>query len=263
VELGTAVKTMIYDCFTFYDELMLLEIRLKELYPVVDRFVLVESTHTHSGRPKRLYYNEAADSEVFAAFRDKIEHIVFEMKPDPDRWVNENAQRNAIVRGLKDAQPHDIIIVSDLDEIVDHRAIPIIKRSIHPTRLVMKFYYYSFNCRVNREGWFFAACCRFKDLITPQILRLGNGNGYHKNVITNAGWHYSYLVPPDKIPDKLRAFAHSEYDTEYYRDVDRLRKRINEGRDILERPDMTFHIEPLDAPKCVTENIEKYREFIK
>jgi len=254
---------MIYDCFTFFDELMLLEIRLKELYSSVDKFVLVEATHTHSGKPKRLYYNEMADSETFRPYKDKIIHVVFEMEPDKDRWVNENAQRNAISRGLKGLSSHDIVIVSDIDEIVDHRAIPYIQQSLHPTRLIMKFYYYYFNCRVIREGWFFAACCRYKDLITPQILRLGNGNGYHKNVITNAGWHFSYIVPPEKIPEKLSAFAHSEYDTEYYRDIDRLKLRMEECRDILDRPDMRFRIEPLDAPKCVMENQKKYRDFIK
>ena len=39
---------MIYDCFTFFNELDILELRLQLLYDVVDKFVLVESTKTHS-----------------------------------------------------------------------------------------------------------------------------------------------------------------------------------------------------------------------
>jgi len=254
---------MIYDCFSFYDELMLLEIRLKELSPVVDKFVLVEATHTHSGKPKRLYYNEAKDNEIFARFRDKIIHIVFEMNPDPDRWANENAQRNAIINGLSDAKPDDIIIVSDLDEIVDHKVVPFMNQAFGPTRLLMKFYYYYFNCRVLKNDWFFAAFCRFKDYQTAQLLRIGNNNGYHQQVITNAGWHFSYLVSPDEIPKKLESFAHSEFDTDYFKDVERLCKCVESETDILDRQDMKFSIENLDAPQCVMNNQQKYKEFIK
>lgn len=259
---------MIYDCFSFFDELMLLEIRLKELSPVVDRFVLVEATHTHSGKPKRLYYNEVRDDEVFAPFRDKIEHIVFEMSPRPDRWANENAQRNAIIRGLSDADPDDIIIVSDLDEIVDRKTMPFMEQVFGPTRLLMKFYYYYFNCRVLKNEWFFPAFCRFKDYQTAQLVRMGTngnvvGNNYHKQFLTNAGWHFSYLVSPEEIPNKLESFAHAEFDTDFYKDVDRLRRCVEVGKDILERPDMNFAIEPLDAPECVMKDRGKYRNFIK
>lgn len=254
---------MIYDCFTFFDELMLLEIRLKELEPVVDKFVLVESTHTHSGRTKRLYYDEVKDGEVFAPFKNKIIHIIVDEQPDTDRWVNERAQRNAIVRGLSDAKPEHIIIVSDIDEIVNRNAIPFMSKAFGPARLVMKFFYYYFNCRSVNNDWFFAAFCRLKDYKTANFLRIGNNNGYHQQVLTNAGWHFSYLVPPEEIPGKLESFAHSEYDTDYFKDVNRLRKCLAEGRDILERPDMKFAVEALDAPRCVMENIDKYRDYIK
>lgn len=249
---------MIYDCFSFFDELMLLEVRLKELSPVVDKFVLVEATHTHAGKQKRLYYNEAKDNEIFAPFKDKIVHIVYEMSPKSDRFVNDGDQRNAIINGLSDAKPNDIIIVSDLDEIVDHQAIPIIKQISSPTRLIMKLFYYYFNCRADGD-WFYPVFCRFKDYHTADTLRLGN----HKGIIINAGWHFSYLVPPDEIPGKLEAFAHAEYDTTHYKDKDRLRKCVEANEDIFERPDMKFSIEPLDAPQCVMENEDKYRQFIK
>lgn len=253
---------MIYDCFSFFDELMLLEIRLKELSPVVDKFVLVEATHTHSGKEKPLYYSEVMNNKIFGPFKEKINHIVLGMRPEEDRWVNENAQRNAISMGLSDAKPDDIIIVSDLDEIVDHRVVPFMEQAIGPTRLLMKFYYYYFNCRVLKNDWFFAAFCRFKDYQTAQTLRLGNGD-YHKQVITNAGWHFSYLVKPEEIPKKLESFAHAEFDSDYYKDVNRLRKCVEAGTDILNRPDMKFSIEPLDAPECVMNNRDKYKEFIR
>lgn len=253
---------MIYDCFSFFDELMLLEIRLKELYPVVDKFVLVEATHTHSGNPKRLYYNEVADNEVFAPFKDKIIHIVHEMEPKPDRWANENAQRLAMAQGLSDAQPDDIIIVSDIDEIVRRKVVPYMEKAFGPTRLLMKFYYYYFNCRVMNKDWFYAAFCRFKDFRDAQVLRM-DSNGYHKQILSEAGWHFSYLVKPEDIPKKLESFAHAEFDTDYFKDVDRLKELVEVGQDILHRGYMKFSTESLDAPLCVMENREKYGDFIK
>lgn len=252
---------MIYDCFPFYNELMLLEIRLHELAPVVDKFVLVEATHTHSGRPKRLYYDEVKDNEVFAPFKDKIIHSVFEMEPDPGRWVNENAHRNAINKRLSGCGPDDIIIVSDMDEIVNRKAVSAMQDCTGPTRLIMKLFYYYFNCQAVRE-WFFSAFCRYKDFQTAQLLRIGNET-YHKQVLINAGWHFSYLVPPDEIPEKIEAWAHAEYDTEYYKDKERLRKCVEDVKDIFGRPEMELSIVPLDAPEYVMSNLNKYREFIR
>lgn len=251
---------MIWDCFTFFDELMLLEIRLKELSPVVDKFVLVEATHTHSGKPKRLYYNEVKDSEVFAPFKDRITHIIYDLPMLPDRFANDRNQRNYVAIGLHQnkVRPDDIIIVSDLDEIVDRRTVALMEDYKCPVHLRMKLFYYFFNCRANQD-WWYPAFCRFRDFHTADSLRLGK----HKAVITNAGWHFSYLVPPDQIPKKLEAFAHSEYDTDYFKDVDRLRLCVEANEDIFDRPEMTFSIEPLDAPQCVMENEDKYRQFIR
>lgn len=249
---------MIFDCFTFFDELMLLEIRLKELSPVVDRFILVEATHTHSGQPKPLYYDEVKDNDIFGPFKSKITHIVCSAPMGPDRFENDRNQRNAIMYGLRGAAADDIIIVSDLDEIVNHQVIPLMKKQSCPTRLEMKMFYYSFNCRAT-QNWLYPAFCRARDLTTPDELRLGA----HEEYIPAAGWHFSYLVPPDQIPRKLEAFAHAEFDTDYFKDTDRLQQCVEAGKDIFERPDMNFIIEPLDAPKCVMENEEKYRQFIR
>ena len=248
---------MIYDCFPFYDELMLLEIRLKELSGVVDKFVLVEATHTHSGKPKPLYYDEVKDNEIFAPFKDKIIHVIYDVPMLPDRFTNDRNQRNHIAIGLKDAKPDDIIIITDLDEIVDHRAVPAMKQFKCPTRLEMKLFYYYFNCRADQD-WLYPIFCRWSDYQTADDLRMGK---YFVSM-SNAGWHFSYLVPPDRIPKKLEAFAHAEYDTDYYKDTDRLRMCVERNMDIFKRG-MKFTIEPLDAPECVMENEDKYRQFIR
>ena len=249
---------MRFDCFTFFDELMLLEVRLKELDPVIDKFVLVEATHTFSGIPKPLTYDEVKDNEVFAPYKDKIIDVVYDIPPQSKRRDEERLQRNYISMGLKDAQPDDIIIVTDLDEIIDHRTVALMEDYQIPVHLRMKFFYYFFNCRASQD-WWYPAFCRYRDYCTADSLRLGKPDA----IIANAGWHFSYLVPPEDIPKKLEAFAHSEFDTLYHRNVERLKKCVENNEDIFERPDMRFSIEPLDAPQCVMENEDKYTQYIK
>jgi len=70
---------MIVDCFTFYNEMDVLKRRLRYLNSVVDKFVLVESTVTHRGEPKELYYEK--HKEEFSNWNDKIVHVVWRMYP--------------------------------------------------------------------------------------------------------------------------------------------------------------------------------------
>jgi beta-1,4-mannosyl-glycoprotein beta-1,4-N-acetylglucosaminyltransferase len=262
---------MIFDCFMFFDELMLLEIRLKELNPVVDKFVLVEATHTHSGKPKRLYYDEVKDNEIFAPFKDKIVHCTYNFQADPTRYpterdrrfANDRDQRNHIISGLVSAraEPDDLIIVSDLDEIVSRKAVELMKQYPEPGRLVMKLFYYYFNCRANQE-WGYPASCRFRDFPGANKLRL-EGVEKFTRVYVNAGWHFSYLFGLDDIPKKIEAFAHAEFDTDFYKDKARLLKCVEGLGDIFERPGMKFTVEPLDAPECVMNDRDKYGAFIK
>lgn len=107
----------IYDCFTFYNELDLLEIRLDELSNSVDIFVIVEANVTFQGKDKPLYFYD--NRRRFAKYADKIRHVVVEdVAAIDDPWQREWAQRNAIKRGLGDAEDGDSVIVSDVDEIV-------------------------------------------------------------------------------------------------------------------------------------------------
>ena len=113
---------MVYDCFPFFNELDLLEIRLNELDAVVDKFVLVEATRTFQKEPKPLYYEE--NKERFKKFEHKIIHVVVDEYPGffakfriPTAWDYDNHQKNQVKKALKDCKPDDDIIISDLDEI--------------------------------------------------------------------------------------------------------------------------------------------------
>ena len=107
----------IYDCFTFYNEFELLELRLKSYYDIVDCFVIVEADKTQSNKPKPFYFNERKSE--FAEFLPKIRHIMVQMEipySGVGDWSIEFAQRDFIAKGLSDAEPEDLIFISDLDE---------------------------------------------------------------------------------------------------------------------------------------------------
>ena len=108
----------VYDCFTFYNEFELLELRLKSLWDVADFFIIVEADKTLNNKPKPFYFAERKND--FAEFLPKIRNIKIKMDI-PYRgtgdWSIEYAQRNAISEGIKDAAPDDLIFISDLDEI--------------------------------------------------------------------------------------------------------------------------------------------------
>lgn len=137
---------MIVDSFIFSNELGMLELRLEILADTVDRFVLVEADRTFSGNPKPLVFEENKDR--FDKFLDRIEHIVVDDMPNnPNPWVKEIHQRNAVRRGFGGLRDNDIVMVSDVDEIPDVERIEaqIPNEDIHA--LTQAFYYYYFNLR--------------------------------------------------------------------------------------------------------------------
>jgi len=282
---------MIYDCFTFFNELDLLEIRLNTLAPVVDKFVIAEATRTHTGKPKPLHFAE--NKERFAAFADKIVHIVVDdLLPEEEvakdtfnlPWVNENRQRNALLRGLADASDDDVLMVSDLDEIprpecVDN-AVRLIASGARTVRFEMAF----FNFYLNFRNYSYA-----KWLLGTMAIRLGElkdnslftsikadrytqesenfGNTLHKvrfltadKAIADAGWHFSYLGGVDAIQRKLAAFAHSEF-ASVPREI--LERRLQNGDDLFGRAGKSF-AEPIDAsfPAYVRANVEALSNYI-
>ena len=107
----------LFDCFTFFNELDLLELRLLELDPLVHRFVLVEAPQTFTGLPKPLHFKLNRDR--FERFLPKIVHVVLEEFPAglASAWDREHHSRRGIMHGLADAAPDDLVLISDVDEI--------------------------------------------------------------------------------------------------------------------------------------------------
>ena len=293
----------VYDCFTFFNEWEALEIRVNELVDVVDRFVLVEATRTYQGNPKPLYYADARGR--LKPFGDKIVHIVVEF-PEEEvlrvmyprvgvAWAREFFQRDMIKAGLKDCDPGDVVLISDVDEIpskekvVKYLAAPGIK--IFEQRL----FYYWLNCECvagfgrRPYRWLGSAMLERRHLSTPQAVRnvvirtsrefvssrhwvraglaiyrkVRNLLGVRVDIVRDGGWHFSYLGGASRVAEKLGAFAHTELASGRVRDLKWISECISEGKDLYGR-DLVFDWVALDEslPRYVVENTERFKDLI-
>jgi beta-1,4-mannosyl-glycoprotein beta-1,4-N-acetylglucosaminyltransferase len=236
----------IIDCFTFYNELDLLTYRLNVLNDVVDYFIIVEATHTHTGKEKILYFNE--NKHIFEKFKEKIIHIIVDDLPykypnidinDMQQWSNENFQRNAISRGLERVDilnDKDLIIISDLDEIPDARTLCNIKCGdiiVDINTLEMDLYYYNLNTRIIYK-W---DKCKIVSYNKYKELNITCNNVRHLNtkIILNGGWHLSFFGDSNFIKNKLNNFAHQEYNKDNYTDLSKIEERVKNLSDIIDR----------------------------
>ncbi len=201
---------MIYDTFTFFNELDLLEIRLNILNNRVDKFVLVEATTTFSGKAKPLFFQK--NKKRYAQFNDKIIHIIVDDLPinSEDRWPAEAAQRLAIMHGLTEAQNSDIIILSDVDEIWKPEALP--EQVTHFRGFYQKAKGFFLNAKHDRtESCSVVVPYRKFKKRHPNFLRR---HRKQFNQINDGGWHWSYLGGDKAIKEKVESFAHAEEDNE-------------------------------------------------
>jgi len=211
----------IYDCFTFYNEHELLELRLRELYAHVDHFVIVESNQTFTNRAKPWNF----DPDRFAQYADKIIYVqVTDMPNSSNAWDNEHFQRDAILRGLADAAADDIIMVSDVDEIPRAAAVDYIRTSDQIIfALRMALYNFKLNYMRTTPGqydiWAMATRREVLDTITPSTLRnmrfnfMGTAYEHANNgcqTVEHAGWHFGYMGDRDFLVDKAQSFSHQE-----------------------------------------------------
>jgi beta-1,4-mannosyl-glycoprotein beta-1,4-N-acetylglucosaminyltransferase len=242
--LKTNKTKKIADCFIFYNELELLEYRLNLLNNIVDYFILVESTKTFSGKDKKLYYQD--NKERFNKFQDKIVHIIVDDMPysennikNDEQWLNEHFQRNSISKGINilNLKVHDLIIISDVDEIPDPNTLSELKKTNYEFTmrvLDMDFYYYNLNCKLKQE-WLVAKILSYK---TYKYLNLSCNDircisSFPK--ISNGGWHLSYFGNNEFIQRKLDAFSHQDLNIPLYNDLDKIQDKIDKCIDLFSR----------------------------
>ena len=239
----------IYDCFSYLDEDLLLELRLNILNEYVDYFVIVEGNKTWQNNTKPLQFK----FDKFKKFQDKIIYVPVEDLPDGDNpYIRENFQRNAINRGIKKANSDDLIIISDLDEIPNPKELKNFKIEMRYAVFKQLHFYYKLNLQSQiNPYWFGSRICTKKYLKSPQWLR---NLKFKKrpfwridkirlnNIIENGGWHFCNLKEPEKILYKYKNLCETndphvfkEKIDEKFLNLDEIKKRMNSGRDIIGR----------------------------
>jgi beta-1,4-mannosyl-glycoprotein beta-1,4-N-acetylglucosaminyltransferase len=250
---------MIYDCFLFFNELDLLEIRLNTLNPYVDYFVLIESTTTFSGKKKPLYFKENKDR--FQDFSNKI--IYFAIDIDQSYfgdWEREYFQRECIKNRLINCKESDLIIISDLDEIPNLEGLDLYKLAQEHEGLTfdMAVFYYYLNVRTT-EKWSGSFILPYQSIKKNNLSQIRINNKFHK--IGN-GWHFSYLGGADKIKYKIESYSHQEFNKDSIKR--NIQNAINNNKDLFGRAG-DFKKVDIDSsfPRYLVDNLEKYNHLIK
>jgi len=222
----------------YFDEEIVLDVRLNTLNDFVDYFVIVESKFTHKGEKRDLKFNH----EKFNKFKDKIIYLIYDkvptkveiIKPEDNEGTKygkyilnaayrENSQRNFIQEGLQNAKSDDIILISDVDEIPNLSEINFNKISQKIFLFKQNMFYYKFNLHIPNFRWTGTKGCKKKDLVNPQWLRNIKDRKYsifrldtffsdkkysNAKIIEDGGWHFSNIKTAKEIEHKLKSYLH-------------------------------------------------------
>ena len=228
----------IFDCFMYFDEEVVLDLRLNILNPVIDYFIIVESTFNHKGEKRKLKF----DIKKYKKFEKKIVYLIFDEEPSGIEQVlktdnegeksrkhilnaalRENGQRNYISKGLEFANEKDLILISDVDEIPNLEKID--WNTINDQIILFKqdMFYYKLNLKLPDLIWSGTKACKKKYLKSPQWLRNIKDKKYsffridtffskkkYINIkfIENGGWHFSNIKTAAEIEHKLKSYLH-------------------------------------------------------
>ena len=293
----------IFDCFQFFDEEMLLDLRLNMLDRYVDRFVIVEATFKHNGEPKKLIF----DINKFSKFKDKITYIIAdnpddnllkiniedkaelkESKKISNSYRREGNQVEKILEGIKDADPNDLILISDLDEIpnLENKNFSEINNKL--IFFKQKMFYYKLNLFYNELPWYGSKGCKKKYFKSPQWIRWIKNKKYpiwrldilfsnkkYSDIyyVENGGWHFTNIKTPEDIEKKLLSFVHHhDYEKSGIK-LNELKKIINEKRVMYDHSKdkkgykwgkgkklQTIHVDQM--PNYISKNLDKYKTWL-
>tara|TARA_B100000029_G_scaffold482990_1_gene533716 strand:+ start:99 stop:974 length:876 start_codon:yes stop_codon:yes gene_type:complete len=227
----------------YFDEDLILNIRLNCLNKYVDKFVIVESIFNHKGIKRKPKFK----INKFKKFKKKIKYVLLKKQPKNLQKIlkndneekktikyimnavkRENFQRNMIKKGLTSAKDNDLILISDIDEIPNLKNINFKKIKEKIILFNQMMIYYKFNLKLNNLNWYGTKACKLKNLKSPQWLRNIKDKAYPKwrldtffsekkyqniKFIKNGGWHFTYIKTPKEIEKKLKSYLHHrEYD---------------------------------------------------
>jgi beta-1,4-mannosyl-glycoprotein beta-1,4-N-acetylglucosaminyltransferase len=245
-----------------HSEIEMALLRMHILSDVVDKFVVVESKTTHSGKPKRLYFQDALDGGVFDEFKDKIIYAWIEKLDGENSWAREHANRAFIgeVLGYY-AEPDDWVIVADVDEIPNPKAVQHLKLTdANTAQFALDLFYYDFSHKV-QMGWAIGAC-KWKVEHDANKIRVGFAST-SLVVFRVGGWHLSYFMNPTEVITKLDSFMHhADVAKDVPRDVDWIAERMGSGEDLFGRTVQITRVDPEPLlPQYVRANRAKYERL--
>jgi len=256
----------IYDCFQFFDEEMLLDLRLNIMDKYVDKFVITEATYMHNGKSKKLVF----DINKFSKFKNKIIYIVVDKSPpdlveiyESDKneedtfgqklifngYRRDNYQRQMAQQALNNIEPEDWIIINDIDEIPNLKNIDM--RKIKNKFLIFKqqIFYYKFNLLYPSVPWFGSRACKKKIFLSPQWLRNIKHKAYplwrldiifskrkYNDIfyVHDGGWHFTNIKSPEDIEKKLLNYTHHDEFEKSGLNLEDLRKKVEEKKIIYD-----------------------------
>ena len=284
----------IIDTTTFFEEHLMMELRLNILDPFVDKFIVAEARFSHSGKEKEIKFNK----KNFPKFESKIVHLIVDKEPvdiinGPNLTgveLRQNSilrireQRNYIAKSLNEYSSDDYIIHSDNDEIpnLEHFNLKENKRKI--VIFKQKLFYYKFNLCLPSVPWFGSKACKLKDLKTIDLLRATKNKNYpfyrldtffsdirHQNIniVENGGWHFSNLKNIKELERKfLNDENHAEYEEKGH-SLERIKsnirnKSIDYNHNAKKNSDERFNSTKLQVidkntlPEYIQNNFKKY-----
>ena len=266
----------IYDCFQFFNEENVLDLRFNILNEFVDFFVIVESTTNHQGKEKKLNF----DIKKFKKFEKKIIYVVVDDTLDSVKKTHigqnslvERHQRNSILKGLKNCDDNDLIILSDVDEIPDLNKLNLFDKKNRYAVFLQKKFDYKLNLLNETEGdWYGSKICLKKNLRSPQWLRDLKFKKYpfwrldkirDLQIIKDGGWHFSYLQNTENILKKITSFSHGEHNKPEFANIKNIEENIKMQKNIF---GLNFSYRKVNIdqtfPKYILENKEKLKEWI-
>ncbi|WP_023647931.1 hypothetical protein [Candidatus Pelagibacter ubique] len=255
----------IFDCFMYFDEEQVLDLRLNVLYQNVDYFVIVESTYNHKGEKRNLLFN----SKKFEKFSDKIIYLVYDKIPQLVKPIKEtdnekekdgkyimnalyreNAQRDFILEGLKSAKKDDLILISDVDEIPKLSSVNLNQIKNEIILFKQDMFYYKYNLSLPNFKWTGTKAVKRKNLVSPQWLRNVKDRKYpfyrvdtffsdkkyiNIQIINDGGWHFSNIKSPKMIEHKLRSYLH-------HREFDQVSLSIKEINELVKKKQAIYDL---------------------
>ena len=262
----------------YFDEDLILDLRLNILNEHVDEFIIAEATRDHSGKEKKLNFNY----KNFSKFKDKINYIIVDDLPlniksfKKDWQVNhlrDQHQRNSLSKGYKNCDDEDLIMISDIDEIPNPKKISEFKIENKYACFMQKNFQSKLNLlNITDKYWMGTKICQKKHLKSPQWLRNIKTKRrpfwkFYKpkepQLIYKGGWHFSFVKEPKDISRKIIAYSHSEYNKPEFTNEKKIEERIKNRTDIFDRNYKYEKINLDDSfPKYLLDNINKFENWI-